>query len=60
MTLTDKEMASLHKVVDYMKEYEGKHYEETPSEEKHWHIYNEIVILEEALANYNRDSQALH
>jgi|TARA_R100000081_G_scaffold45362_1_gene21446 hypothetical protein len=37
---------SLKKVIDYMHEFESKHYEECGDEEKLDHIYNDVLVLD--------------
>ena len=40
---------SLKKVIDYMHEFESKHYEECDDKEKLDHIYNDVLILEKMM-----------
>ena len=40
---------SLKKVIDYMHEFESKHYEECEDKEKLDHIYNDVLILEKMM-----------
>ena len=44
MNLSNDEIKSLKKVLDYMAEFELQHYEEC--EDKSDHIYNDVIILQ--------------
>ena len=37
---------SLKKILDYMHEFESKHYEECEDKEKLDHIYNDVLVLD--------------
>ena len=50
MNLSNKETKSLKKVIEYMNEFELKHYEEC--ENKDGHIYNDVIILERKINEY--------
>lgn len=49
MNLNNEETKSLKKVIEYMNEFELKHYEEC--ENKDSHIYNDVIILERKIKN---------
>ena len=49
MNLNNEETKSLKKVIEYMNEFELKHYEEC--ENKDGHIYNDVIILERKIKN---------
>lgn len=49
MNLSNDEIKSLKKVIDYMAEFELQHYEEC--EDKSEHIYNDVIILQNKINN---------
>ena len=49
MNLSNDEIKSLKKIIDYMAEFELQHYEEC--EDKSDHIYNDVIILQNKINN---------
>ena len=45
-------LESLKKVVEYMHEFELKHYEECEDQEKDNHIYNDVITLQKFIETW--------
>lgn len=45
-------LESLKKVVEYMHEFELKHYEECEDQEKNNHIYNDVITLQKFIETW--------
>ena len=47
--MKEEQLKSLKKVVEYMHESEGKHFEECNKDEQQEHIYQDILVLQKYL-----------
>ena len=47
--MKDEQLKSLKKVVEYMHEFEAKHFEECNKDEQQEHIYKDVLILQKYL-----------
>ena len=47
--MKEEQLKSLKKVVEYMHEFESKHFEECNKDEQQEHIYQDILVLQKYL-----------
>tara|TARA_R100001015_G_C4560297_1_gene120275 strand:+ start:243 stop:407 length:165 start_codon:yes stop_codon:yes gene_type:complete len=52
MKMNNDEIKSLKKVVEYMHEFELKHYEECEEQERDNHIYNDVLTLQKFIETW--------
>ena len=51
--MKEEQLKSLKKVVEYMHEFESKHFEECNKDEQQEHIYQDILVLQKYLVDSN-------
>lgn len=56
--MTNEEVRSLHRILDYLKE-EEKHFEDCSPEEKPGHIFNDVLVLLDFEKRVNRHNNRL-